>query len=625
MALLAFAAWDGHRDRNALRQELAQRLAGSDDLGRQTQALAQGAQRTVREMEVALDAVQSQLAESQSQQLALESLYQDLARGRDEAALAEIEQSLIAANQQLVLAGNVRVALIALQSADARLAVIDRAQLAPLRRALAADMERLQRVPLVDTTGIAMRLDRAVAGIDALPTLPGGSSTAASMRDGERAGGPRSPDAASVSAAESAPASVDAATGGWRATLARIWAEFKADFRQLASIRRIDPDVLPLITPEQSWFLRENLRLRLLSARHALLARDEAGFRSDIAVSRAWVARHFDPRDPATVILADTLDELERAQVQSELHVMRSQMNPHFLFNSLNSVSTMASIDPEKAQTMISRLADLYRGILDSSKTATSPLAREIEIASNYLELEKMRFGERLSYEIHASTGLGEVYAPGLLLQTLVENAVKHGIAPSRQGGKVRVTIEPKDGLYQMTVRNSGEVFKGSRSSPRPPVRYRRPAPRSRVPWPCRSGVLIVDDEELARLRIRKYIEAKHPEFGIEEAKDGVEGLQAIQRRPPDLVFLDIEMPGLTGFDMSTFNGLLAPIATPAAIVSKINRDSASVLARKEVMDNMLVSGSVAVGGTPADMAAFLQQRVAVLKKLIAFANISFD
>lgn len=321
VALLAFAAWDGHRDRNALRQELAQRLAGSDDLGRQTQALAQGAQRTVREMEVALDAVQSQLAESQSQQLALESLYQDLARGRDEAALAEIEQSLIAANQQLVLAGNVRVALIALQSADARLAVIDRAQLAPLRRALAADMERLQRVPLVDTTGIAMRLDRAVAGIDALPTLPGGSSTAASMRDGERAGGPRSPDAASASGSvsESAPASVDAATGGWRATLARLWAEFKADFRQLASIRRIDPDVLPLITPEQSWFLRENLRLRLLSARHALLARDEAGFRGDIAVSRAWVARHFDPRDPATVILADTLDELERAQVRIDL------------------------------------------------------------------------------------------------------------------------------------------------------------------------------------------------------------------------------------------------------------------------------------------------------------------
>ncbi|MFO0480492.1 MAG: uroporphyrinogen-III C-methyltransferase [bacterium] len=323
VALLGFLAWDGHRDRNALRQELAQRLAGADDLGRQTQAVAQGAQRTVREMEVALDAVQSQLAESQSQQLALEALYQDLARGRDEAALAEIEQTLIAANQQLVLAGNVRVALIALQSADARLALIDRAQFAPLRRALAADIERLQRVPLVDTTGIAMRLDRAVAGIDTLATLPGGTSTVASAREEGRPGGDsRSPDAtSSASASTSAAAAANAtpAVAGWRVTLARIWAEFKADFRQLASIRRIDPDVLPLISPEQSWFLRENLRLRLLSARHALLARDEPGFRGDIAASRAWVARYFDPRDPATVALAETLHELERAQVRIDL------------------------------------------------------------------------------------------------------------------------------------------------------------------------------------------------------------------------------------------------------------------------------------------------------------------
>ncbi|MFO0523956.1 MAG: uroporphyrinogen-III C-methyltransferase [bacterium] len=319
--LLGFLAGDGPRDRTTLRPERAQRLAASDDLGRQTQALAQGAQRTVREMEVALEAVQGRLAESQSQQLALEALYQDLARGRDEAALAEIEQSLVAANQQLVLAGNVRVALIALQSADARLALIDRAQFAPLRRALAADIERMQRVPLLDTVGIAMRLDRAVAGIDSLTTLPGGAPAVAGagpdgnpVRAGDTAGG----TASSAGASASVPA-VDATGGGWRATLARLWAEFKADFRKLASIRRIDSDILPLITPEQSWFLRENLRLRLLSARHALLARDEPGFRGDIGAARAWVARYFDPRDPATVALGEVLDELERTQVRIDL------------------------------------------------------------------------------------------------------------------------------------------------------------------------------------------------------------------------------------------------------------------------------------------------------------------
>jgi uroporphyrin-3 C-methyltransferase len=311
--LLGFFAWEGHRDRTTLRQELAQRLSASDELGRQTQSLAQGAQRTVREMEVALAAVQAQLAESQSQQLALEALYQDLARGRDEAALAEIEQSLIAANQQLVLAGNVRVALIALQSADARLGLIDRAQFAPLRRALSADIERLQRVPMLDIVGIAMRLDRAVAGIDALTTLPGGAPAVAGAGPD---GNPVRTDAADSAAPTPA---VEPAAGGWRATLARLWAEFKADFRKLASIRRIDSDILPLITPEQSWFLRENLRLRLLSARHALLARDEAGFRGDIGAASAWIARYFDPRDPSTVALAEALNELERTQVRIDL------------------------------------------------------------------------------------------------------------------------------------------------------------------------------------------------------------------------------------------------------------------------------------------------------------------
>ncbi len=99
----------------------------------------------------------------------------------------------------------------------------------------------------------------------------------------------------------------------------------------------------------------------------------------------------------------------------------------------------------------------------------------------------------------------------------------------------------------------------------------------------------------------------------------------SIRRFPalPDVPTLDES--GLTGFDMSTVNGLMAPAATPAAIIAKINRDAASILSKKEVVDNMLVSGSLAAGGTPADMATFLQERVIVLKKLIAFANITFD
>jgi len=335
--VLAFLAHRGHADRNALRQELAQRLAVVDQSSRQARETAAGAERTVREMATALRAIEDQLAESQSQQIALETLYEDLARGRDEAALAEIEQSLVAANQQLVLAGNVRVALISLQSADARLAVIDRAQHAPLRRALAGDIERLQGVPMVDVAGIALRLDRAVAGIDLLPILPGvrldeiKSDTAAAAA-ADPAMPASVPSSASVSAAESesvsgaVPASPVVPPGGWRDTITRLWHEFRTEFRQLASIRRIDQNALPLITPQQSWFLRENLRLRLLSARLALLGRDEVSFRADVSMAREWVARHFDARDPAAAALMTLLRELERAEIRIELPDISASM-----------------------------------------------------------------------------------------------------------------------------------------------------------------------------------------------------------------------------------------------------------------------------------------------------------
>src|SRR5438132_9392201 len=112
---------------------------------------------------------ENRLAESQTQQAALEALYRELAPSRDEWALTEIEQVLLLASQQLQLAGNVSSALAALQLADSKLQRLDRPQFVPLRRALARDMDRLKAVPFVDVSGLAVRLDQAIAGIDALP------------------------------------------------------------------------------------------------------------------------------------------------------------------------------------------------------------------------------------------------------------------------------------------------------------------------------------------------------------------------------------------------------------------------------------------------------------------------
>ena len=142
--VLAGLSWYDTRSRiGATQEELARRLRDMESDARDARATARAAQEALREAQVRLGQLESRLAESQSQQLALEALYQDLSRNRDEWQLAEIEQVLAIASQQLQLARNVRAALLALQLAEARLARADRPQFAPIRRAIARDIERL--------------------------------------------------------------------------------------------------------------------------------------------------------------------------------------------------------------------------------------------------------------------------------------------------------------------------------------------------------------------------------------------------------------------------------------------------------------------------------------------------
>jgi len=297
---LGWTAYDSARELGALRSEVAQRLTATEESARRTGEAAAQALRAAREAESRLGAVESRQAESQSQQIALEALYQDIARGRDDALLAEVEQTIAAAAQQLALTGSVQVALVALQGADARLARLERPPFAPLRRALAADIGRLQALPLVDLAGLAQRLDRAVATVESLAPAPGATRVAIAAR------------------AEPPAASAPDETG-WRSTLARVWAEIRTELRQLATVRRLDREAPPLLAPDQAWFLHENLRLRLLSARLALLARDEAGFRADLAAASHWLERYFDASDPAVSTTAATLAELSRATVRLDI------------------------------------------------------------------------------------------------------------------------------------------------------------------------------------------------------------------------------------------------------------------------------------------------------------------
>lgn len=300
LAVVVAALWLDTRGRiGATQEELAKRLHDIEAEGREARSLARQAQEATRDMQAKVGALEAKLAESQNQQLALESLYQELARNRDEWQLAEIEQVLAISQQQLQLSGNVRAALLALQLAESRLSRADRPQFLPVRRALSRDIERLKSLPALDVPGLSLSLDRLAASVDALP-----------LAFDERVERP--------AAAKGGAAGAPGAAVPERSALERFGGEVWRELRQLVVVRRVDAPEPPLLPPQQAWFLRENLKLRLLNARLALLTRDEAGYREDLRTAQAWIQRYFDVRARGSQAALAQLKQLSSASISFE-------------------------------------------------------------------------------------------------------------------------------------------------------------------------------------------------------------------------------------------------------------------------------------------------------------------
>lgn len=147
--------------------------------------------------------------------------------------------------------------------------------------------------------------------------------------------------------------------------------------------------------------------------------------------------------------------KLMAANSEAKYQVLENQMKPHFLFNSLNSLSELIEENPGRAAEMAQKLSDLYRQILENSKLKTAPLSSEISIVRKYLELEKVRYGSRLNVEIDNPPNSESIYVPSLILQTLVENSIKHGISHSVEGGSVRVEAKKSGTGYEIQVSNT--------------------------------------------------------------------------------------------------------------------------------------------------------------------------
>jgi uroporphyrin-III C-methyltransferase len=287
------SGWQWWENRNLHRQTealVAQKLKAVEQTGQQALALSREAQQTARELHARFGLLENSLAESKDQQLALEALYQELAGSRDAWVLADIEQVLLMAEQQLQLAGNVKAAIIALESAETRIARLDKPQFLTLRKAILADMERLKTAPRVDTTGLALRIDQLLAGVDELK--PGFEA-------------PLQPAASGVAQPSS----------HWRSALGRVWEEIK----QLVRVRRLEQAEAPLLAPDQIWFLRQNLKLRLLSARLALFARDQTSFTADLTAARSWVERYFLKDNAQSAHFLDDLARIGATQVSVTL------------------------------------------------------------------------------------------------------------------------------------------------------------------------------------------------------------------------------------------------------------------------------------------------------------------
>ncbi|SFW28050.1 uroporphyrinogen-III C-methyltransferase [Nitrosovibrio sp. Nv17] len=310
LALVFFTAmaWQWYDTRSHvadLRLELGRRLAQADASGKMSHELASEAAAGGHRLAGRLDQLEARVAESQSQQLALEALYQELTRNRDEVALEEIEQLLLIADRQLQLAGNVKAALIAMQEADTRLQRLDRPQLSSLRGVLAQDMDALKAVPHTDSTEISLHLARLAAAAMELPL-------AMDSR-------PPAPAAPSTEA--------HAAESTWLGFLHEIW----KNIRQLVHIQRTDqPDAI-LLSPSEAYFLRENLKLRLLSARLAMLARDMASFRIDIDDAIDMIRRYYDSEAQGVIVMLDALNRLrdnssdvELPRISASLDAIRS-------------------------------------------------------------------------------------------------------------------------------------------------------------------------------------------------------------------------------------------------------------------------------------------------------------
>jgi uroporphyrin-3 C-methyltransferase len=280
-----------------IQEQLARQSADSGVQALEAKTWAKQAQETVKDSAARVALVEARLAEVALQRTQLEDLMQSLSRSRDENLLVDIESALRIAQQQALMTGSTEPLVAALQSAQKRVQRTAQPRLMPLARTLEKDLERINSLPGFDLPGLMLKLDEGVALVDGL--VLANDATSQQSRLGQ----------------QTEPMANATPLSWWMAGLTRMGDEFKS----LLRVSRIDAPEAALLSPEQAFFVRENLKLKLLNARLGLLARQKDGVRADLHASAILVRRYAEPQSRRTTqllqLLEQTTEQVRTAEV----------------------------------------------------------------------------------------------------------------------------------------------------------------------------------------------------------------------------------------------------------------------------------------------------------------------
>lgn len=324
-------AWSTQKKVQALEQELVRRQQDSQGQATEARVLARQAQEASREASARTTLLETRIAEVALQRSQVEDLIKTLSLSRDENLVADIEAGLRVASQQATLTGSAEPLITAMQSADDRLARARQPRLDNIRRALAKDLDRVRATRVADTASLTIRLDEAARLVDEVPLLnqpevvmaPAAKAEAAAPKPNGVAATNAKPAGKGKTAASQAASATPAAdnTPGWGSHMLD-WTKgaaqtFWNETRGLIRLTRINRPEGMLISPDQGFFLRENIKLRLLNARLALLSRQNAVALADLQNIQATVPRYFDMQSRKTQLLQSMLHDVAAQSQQT--------------------------------------------------------------------------------------------------------------------------------------------------------------------------------------------------------------------------------------------------------------------------------------------------------------------